>query len=183
MLKEFKGYGKLLFVLLISLLLFACSEKTKEEPEKVVKDPEVTDVVDDFVPADVAPGTLGKDEYDYSLFVKEDKAKFYETNQIYLGEETQQDEEKYLVYFYSPVCVYCNQFYDTLVQYEALDNAYTIYKINVDIKENIGAWEKFKLQGTPTLMLFNTTTKSVEDKIIGLTSLDTIPQKENVSGK
>jgi thiol-disulfide isomerase/thioredoxin len=169
------------FLMVILLLLAGCQEDVKDaskDPVENVTPDKPTEHV-----STVPPGTLSQADYDYSKVVNEEKAKFYTTNEILLGDETKQKEEKYWVYFYSPECVYCDQFFDTLVEYEKTENAYPIYKMNVDLKENINAWGKFEIQGTPTLMLFNTVDKKIEDQIVGLTNLETIPLKGSSATK
>lgn len=169
-----KSIKILLMLLLTTVLMVACSPE--KSVDKVDKDKN-NDVEKEFVPESIPPGSLGKDDYDYSKVVTPDKAKFYQENQIFAGEETEQKEDKYLVYFYSPECIYCDQFYETLVEYESLDNSYKMYKVNLDMKENVEVWQKFKIQGTPTLMLFNTVDKKIEESVVGLSELSSIPVK------
>lgn len=120
--------------------------------------------------------TYGKDNYDYSLYVdSKEKMDFYKTNEIFSGEEKTQAEDTYFIYYYSPKCVYCQEFYSTLVDYTKKENAYPIYKVNIDIIDNYTAFVDAEIQGTPTLKLYNKKEDKVALKFEGVQSLESLP--------
>lgn len=120
-----------------------------------------------------------KEEYNYNDYITDgDKIDFYKNKEILLGEEFDQKEESYLVYMFSPLCTYCDDFYDTLSKYEELESSYPIYKINVDVRENIGVWEKFNLEGTPTLLLVDKEEETILKSFVGVQPFEDLPVRE-----
>ena len=119
----------------------------------------------------------GKDNYDYNKFIpgETEKINFYKDKSVIHGEEKSQAEDTYLIYIFSPVCVYCNEFYSTLVDYTSKDNAYPLYKLNVDILENYFAWEDYQISGTPTLILYDKVNGKILDAYVGVQDLDKLP--------
>lgn len=126
-----------------------------------------------------APGELNKDEYDVSKYTTKEKADYYNENSILVDEALTQKDDEYLVYYFSPLCVHCNNFYDVISGYEDLEGSYKIYKVNVDIKENLTAWNE--IEGTPTLKKVSKGKdgKNVAEVVsIGYVELDKLPLKK-----
>lgn len=119
----------------------------------------------------------GKDNYNYETFIpgESEKISFYKDKSVIHGEEKSQAEDTYLIYIFSPTCVYCNEFYDTLVDYTKKDNAYSLYKLNVDILENYFAWEDYNVSGTPTLVLYDKANDKVLNSFAGVQELEKLP--------
>lgn len=183
--EEEKMKWKWLSVLCVSgLLLAGCQandsgKDSKEKPVQEVKDNGSSKQDDKSVNQELfVPGKISKKDYKYENYVSKEKADFYRENEIYLGQELNQKEDKYLIYFFSPLCIHCDQFYSTLKQYEKYSTAYKIYKLNVDIKENVDAWKKYNLEGTPTLILYNKKEHKIENVYVGTLPLDQLPYKK-----
>lgn len=154
------------------LMLAGCTEKPQLDRPATEQKKEETATVGGAR----EPGTVSVKDYKVSDYTTAEKAKFYETNAVMLGEEYNQKDDAYLIYMFSPLCSHCNAFYDTLVAYEKLDGAYPIYKMNVDIKENVKIWDS--IQGTPTLVLFDKKNQKLGDPLIGEVPLSDIPLKK-----
>ena len=169
-----KGYGLHMIgaASLAMLMLAGCAEDTPKDAPKTEQKAGETATVGGAR----EPGTVSVKDYKVSDYTTAEKAKFYETNAVMFGEEYNQKDDAYLIYMFSPLCSHCNAFYDTLVAYEKLDGAYPIYKMNVDIKENVGVWKQ--IQGTPTLVLFDKKNRKVSDPIVGEVPLNEIPLKK-----
>ena len=178
-------------VILGSVLLSGCTMDTDKDAKNVDVEPSKVETVEENGPAEgtlefymdkvnkgevAAPGELGVKEYEVSDYTSPDKAKYYDVDSILVTDELKQAEESYLVYYFSPLCVYCNEFYDVLRGYEDLADGYKVYKVNVDVKENLPAWKD--IEGTPTMKLVTTGSdgkKSSEVVSIGYVSLDQLP--------
>lgn len=179
-------------ILLSGILLGGCSISEVDESVKDV--PVKVETVVDNGPAEgsleyymqkvnkgelSAPGELSEKEYDVSKYTTAEKASYYNENAILVNEALTQQEDEYLVYYFSPLCVHCNNFYDVISGYEDLEGSYKIYKVNVDIKENLGAWSE--IEGTPTLKKVSKGDdgkKASEVVSIGYVELDKLPLKK-----
>lgn len=179
-------------LLLSGLLLGGCS--TSEVDESVKDVPVKVDTVVDNGPEEgtleyymqkvntgelSAPGELSKAEYDVSKYTTKEKADYYNENSILVADALSQDEDEYFVYYFSPLCVHCNNFYDVISGYEELEGSYKIYKVNVDIKENLDAWSE--IEGTPTMKKVSKGSsgkKEAEVVSIGYVELDKLPLKK-----
>lgn len=117
----------------------------------------------------------GKENYNYEDFLKYEEYRYtidyFQKNEIYYGEELNQQEDKYLVLLFSPLCEFSLKMVNELIEYEKSDNALKIYKMNLSVYDN----EAFinpnihEIEGTPTLLLIDKE-KGIESKITGFQS-------------
>lgn len=107
---------------------------------------------------------------------------FYSTNAIKGSEAFQQEEDNYLVYFYSPVCQHCQAFKPTLEKYVQQDNALPIYKVNLNSATENQTWNDYEIQGTPTLIHVKKIDGVIHEvnRLIGGQELENIPTVETI---
>lgn len=104
---------------------------------------------------------------------------FYETNAITGKTAMEQKDSEYLVYFYMPTCVHCQEFKPTMEEYVAQENALPVYKVNLALGTEKESWIKYQVEGTPTLMhVQEEKGEKVEvDRLVGVQKLENIPVK------
>lgn len=107
---------------------------------------------------------------------------FYSTNAIKGSEAFNQEEDNYLVYFYSPVCQHCQAFKPTLEKYVRKEDALPIYKVNLNNASENPTWEQYQIQGTPTLIHVKRKNGVIYEvnRLVGGQDLDTIPTTGSV---
>lgn len=107
---------------------------------------------------------------------------FYSTNAIKGSETFKQEEDNYLVYFYSPVCQHCQAFKPTLEKYTKLDNALPVYKVNLNSPTENATWTDYEIQGTPTLIHVKKIDGVIHEvnRLIGGQELENIPTVETI---
>lgn len=102
---------------------------------------------------------------------------FYQVNPISGVDTFKQEDTEYLVYFYMPTCVHCQEFKPTLEKYVTQENALNLYKVNLALPTEQKTWSQFEVEGTPTLLLVKEENgKKVEvERFVGVQELKNIP--------
>lgn len=85
------------------------------------------------------------------LFLSETHAQ-EKPERLIKGEEVfDQPDEKYLVYFYQDSCPYCQEFKPTIEAYQKQENAWPVYYVDLESKEEQKTWDELNIRGTPTI--------------------------------
>ncbi|MBL4952193.1 thioredoxin family protein [Neobacillus sp. YIM B02564] len=85
-----------------------------------------------------------------------------------------QNEDKYLVYFYQDDCHFCQEFTPTLKKYLKQKDHLPVYKVNLQEKSQLKYWTKYKIDGTPTILVIQSIDgkKHEANRLVGMQTLE-----------